>query len=173
VTAALREEISALALTRGDLPFRRGDPVAHVHFVVQGEVLALHHLSDGSEAVMQRACGGEFFAQSAVQLPRFACNARVTGATKAARLPVEALNAALAIDADLARAWRGQQALGPRRQRMRAGPLRLQRATGCCTPWCAKAPACPARGCRRTGPANSAWSPRRCTERWPSWRHRA
>lgn len=125
---ALREEISVLALTRGDLLFRHGDAVAHVHFVVQGEVLALRYLPDGSEAVMQRARSGEFFAQSAVLVPRYSCDARATCATEVARLPVEALNASLAADDTFARAYLGQMAADLRRQCTRVERLRLKRA---------------------------------------------
>lgn len=124
----IRDEASFVGLSRGETLFRNGEAVAHVFFVVEGEVLALRYLPDGSEAVMQRARDREFFAQSAVLLPRYTCDARATGPSQVARLPADGLNAALAGDADFARAYMGQLAADLRRQCTRVERLRLKRA---------------------------------------------
>jgi CRP-like cAMP-binding protein len=126
--AQIRAEASYVALTRGEALFRNGETVAHVYFILEGEVLALRYLSDGSEAVMQRARDGEFFAQSAVLVPRYTCDARATCPTEVARLPSGRLIAALAGDPVFARAYMGQLAADLRRQCTRVERLRLKRA---------------------------------------------
>lgn len=125
---ALRREASAVALQRGAKLFHCGDPVAHIHFVLDGELLAVRYLRDGSEAVMQRARGGEFFAQSAILVPHYSCDARAARACEVVRLPVEALRAALAGDGRFALAFAGQMAADLRRQCSRVERLRIKRA---------------------------------------------
>jgi hypothetical protein len=51
---------------------------------VQGELLALRYLPSGSEVVM-RAGAGEFFAQSAMGLSHYDCDAKAKSTTHAVR----------------------------------------------------------------------------------------
>lgn len=125
---ALRREVSRIGLSRNELLFRVGEPVAHVHFVLEGEVLAVRYLGDGSEAVMQRARDGEFFAQSAMLVPNYSCDARSACPSEVARLPVEALREAIASDGAFALAYVGQLSADQRRQCTRVERLRIKRA---------------------------------------------
>ncbi|MDZ7592099.1 MAG: Crp/Fnr family transcriptional regulator [Rubrivivax sp.] len=125
---ALRREASAVALQRGGKLFHCGERVSHIHFVVAGELLAVRYLRDGSEAVMQRARGGEFFAQSAMLVPHYSCDARAACASEIVRLPVEALRDTLAADGRFALAFAGQMAADLRRQCTRVERLRIKRA---------------------------------------------
>jgi CRP-like cAMP-binding protein len=114
--AGLLQESTRLVLSRNERLFHVGEPAAHIHYVLEGELLAVRHLSDGTEAVMQRARGGEFFAQSAMLVPRYSCDARAACTTELVRLPVIELRAALAADGAFALAYTGQLAADLRRQ---------------------------------------------------------
>ena len=81
---ALRDCSSRVALADGQVLFRRGEPVEFIYYVVQGELLALRYLPSGSEVVM-RAGAGEFFAQSAMGLSHYDCDAKAKSTTLAFR----------------------------------------------------------------------------------------
>jgi CRP-like cAMP-binding protein len=126
--ASLVRETSSVSLARGAKLFHLGDPVAHIHFVLEGEVLAVRYLHDGSEAVMQRARGGEFFAQSAMLVSKYSCDARASCTSEVVRLPVEDVRVALTTDGAFALAFAGQLAADLRRQCTRVERLRIKRA---------------------------------------------
>ena len=121
-------EICHVWLARDERLFCVGEPEAHVHFVIHGEVLAVRYLSDGSQAVMQRARGGEFFAHSAMLLPRYTCDTYAACPTQVARLPVCSLREALASDGTFAVAYADQLAVDLRRQCTRVERLRITSA---------------------------------------------
>ncbi len=112
----LRASASRVALNAGQMLFFQGDPVEYIYYVLRGEVLALRHLPDGTEAVMQRARAGEFFAQSAMLMNHYACDAKATAATDVARLSVRQLAKTLTSDGSFALAFSARL----------AGDLRLQ-----------------------------------------------
>lgn len=126
--AALLQESTRIGLARNEHLFQLGEPAAHIHFVLKGELLAVRYLSDGSQAVMQRARDGEFFAQSAMLVPRYSCDARATCPTEVARLPVHELRTALTGGGAFALAFTGQLAADLRRQCTRVERLRIKRA---------------------------------------------
>lgn len=125
---AVRDETSQVSLARGEMLFRVGDPVEHIHFVLKGEVLAVRYLPDGTEAVMQRGTAGEFFAQSAMAVQRYSCNARAASACEVARVPVGILTSALGSNGSFALAFACQLAMDLRRQCSRVERLRIKRA---------------------------------------------
>lgn len=125
---ALLQESTRVALTRNERLFRVGEKVEHIHFVLEGELLAVRYLRDGSEAVMQRARDGEFFAQSAMLVPAYSCDARATSPTEVVRIPVRELRHALSCDGSFAMAFAGQLAADLRRQCTRVERLRIKRA---------------------------------------------
>lgn len=55
VPRALLHDCTRVALTRNEHLFHRGEKVEHIHFVLEGELLAVRRPSDGSKAGMQRA----------------------------------------------------------------------------------------------------------------------
>jgi CRP-like cAMP-binding protein len=124
----LLKEATQVDLARNERLFQLGDPVDHVFFVLHGEVLAVRYLSDGSEAVMQRARDREFFAQSALLVTNYSCDARAAGPAQVMRLPVRELRAALRADGEFALAFTGQLASDLRRQCTRVERLRIKRA---------------------------------------------
>jgi CRP-like cAMP-binding protein len=76
--------------------------VEHIHFVLEGELLTVRYLSDGSEAVMQRARDGEFLAQSAMLVPHYSCDTRAASSTEVGRIPLRELRDALSSDGSFA-----------------------------------------------------------------------
>jgi CRP-like cAMP-binding protein len=125
---ALRHASSSLTLQRGQLLFRLGEPVEHIHYVTRGELLAVRYLADGAEVVMQRARAGEFFAESAMTAQHYSCDARAAAASEIVRLPVRTLIAALASGGSFSVAFALQLATDLRRQCSRLERLRIKRA---------------------------------------------
>ena len=125
---ALLGECTRVGLARNERLFRVGERVEHIHFVLEGELLAVRYLGDGSEAVMQRARDGEFFAQSAMLVPHYSCDARAASPSEVVRIPVRELRDALRSDGDFAMAFTGQLAADLRRQCTRVERLRIKRA---------------------------------------------
>lgn len=124
---ALRTNASRVSLNAGQMLFFQGEPVEHIYYVLRGEVLALRHLPDGTEAVMQRARAGEFFAQSAMLMSHYACDAKATAATDVARLAVRQLAQALTSDGAFALAFSARLAADLRRQCTRVERLLMKR----------------------------------------------
>lgn len=125
---SLSGECSRVVLTRHERLFRVGTPAVHTHFVLAGEITAVRYLADGNEAVMQRAREGEFFAQSAMLVRYYSCDAVAAAPSEVVRIPVEALRAALTRGGDFALAFAGQLAGDLRRQCTRVERLRLRSA---------------------------------------------
>lgn len=123
---ALRDASSRVVLADGQVLFRRGEPVEFIYYVVQGELLALRYLPSGTEAVMQRAGAGEFFAQSAMGLSRYDCDARAKSATRAMRLPMRRLTEALATDGQFALTFAARLASDLRHQCARVERLQIK-----------------------------------------------
>jgi len=124
----LRASASRGALAAGQMLFHQGDPVEHIYYVLRGEVLALRYLPDGTEAVMQRARAGEFFAQSAMAVSHYACDAKATAATDVVRLPARQLSLALSSDGTFALAFAARLASDLRRQCTRVERLLMRLA---------------------------------------------
>lgn len=122
----LRASASRGALAAGQMLFHQGDPVECIYYVLRGEVLALRYLPDGSEAVMQRARAGEFFAQSAMAASHYACDAKATAATDVARLSARQLSLALSSDGPFAFAFSARLASDLRRQCTRVERLLMR-----------------------------------------------
>lgn len=125
---ALRASSSRVSLNADQLLFLQGAPVEYIYYVLRGEVLALRHLPDGTEAVMQRARAGEFFAQSALLMSHYACDAKATAATDVSRLSVTQLTQALTSDGAFALAFSARLAGDLRRQCTRVERLLMKRA---------------------------------------------
>lgn len=122
----LRAGASRVALNAGQMLFFQGDPVEHIYYVLRGEVLALRHLPDGTQAVMQRARAGEFFAQSAMLMSHYACDAKATAATDVACLSVRQLAQTLTSDGSFALAFSARLAGDLRRQCTRVERLLMK-----------------------------------------------
>jgi CRP/FNR family transcriptional regulator, dissimilatory nitrate respiration regulator len=85
--------------------FRKGDAVRAVFLVLDGEVHLSRFARDGSEIAMHRAGRGEFFAEAALNAPRYHCNAIASRPSTLLAFPVDRVHALLADDPEFARQW--------------------------------------------------------------------
>ena len=72
--ASLAAALRIVALNKGEVLFRQGEPVEFLAFVLTGELKAVRAHLDGAECVMVRGKAGEFFAESALAAPTFVCD---------------------------------------------------------------------------------------------------
>jgi len=125
--AALAQSARRVALAKGEALFRAGQKVAGIYYVISGEVKALRHMAESREAVMARAVGGEFFAESALAAPHYSCDGVAVKPANLLFLPMDALDAALT-DAGFAKAFFLANAANARRQCSRYERVRLRSA---------------------------------------------
>ncbi len=67
-----------ITLSRGETLFHIGDHVTGIYYVLSGELKAVRRTPQGNEAVMMRARPGEYFAESALAIDRYVCDALCT-----------------------------------------------------------------------------------------------
>lgn len=102
---ALRGISHTLARTKDAWVFRKGDAVRAVFIVLDGEVRLSRFARDGSEIALQRACRGDFFAEAALNTPRYQCNAIASRSSTLLAFPAVKVRALLAKDLEFARQW--------------------------------------------------------------------
>ncbi len=73
--------------------------------VLDGEVRLSRFAKDGSEITLQRAGRGEFFAEAALNAPRYNCNARASQPSAVLAFPAETIRELLEKDLEFARQW--------------------------------------------------------------------
>lgn len=115
-------------LAKGECLFKQGDPVDAIFFVQRGRVQAVRTLDSDAHAVMLTAAAGELFAESALAVPSYVCDAFATVASDLLVLPADAVLAALDADGVFARAFALAMASNARRQCSRYERIRLRRA---------------------------------------------
>jgi CRP-like cAMP-binding protein len=103
--AALRSIGRTVTFAKGGWVFRKGDPVDAVFLVLEGEVHLSRFATDGSEIALHSAGRGEFFAEAAVNVPRYQCNAIASRPSRLVAFPVQRVRALLADDPAFAREW--------------------------------------------------------------------
>ncbi len=85
--------------------FRRGDPASCVFFVHSGEVRMLRSGRAGEDILLHRARPGEFFAEAALECPRYLCDGIAFQASTVAVLPKSELGALIDNDRGFSRQW--------------------------------------------------------------------
>ncbi len=90
---------------RGEMLFRRGDPASCVFFVHSGEVRMLRSGRAGEDILLHRARPGEFFAEAALECPRYLCDGIAFQASTVAVLPKSELGALIDNDRGFSRQW--------------------------------------------------------------------
>lgn len=98
---ALRPIGHSLACPKDGWVFRKGDPVRAVFLVLDGEVRLSRFAHDGSEIALHRAGRGDFFAEAALNTPRWIASRSSTLLAFSA-VKVRAL---IAKDREFARQW--------------------------------------------------------------------
>ena len=102
---ALRAIGRAMSCPKDGWVFRKGDVVRAVFVVLEGEVHLSRFAKDGSEIALHRAGRGDFFAEAAVNAPRYQCNAIASRPTTLLAFPVDKVRSLLAKDPEFAREW--------------------------------------------------------------------
>src|SRR2546428_883314 len=85
--------------------FRRGDPARCVFFVHSGEVRMLRSGRAGEDILLHRARPGEFFAEAALECPRYLCDGIAFQASTLAVIPKSELGALIDSDRGFSRQW--------------------------------------------------------------------
>lgn len=85
--------------------FRKGDAVRAVFVVLEGEVRLSRIARDGSEIALHRAGHGDFFAEAALNAPRYQCNAIAARASTLLAFPAGQVRALIAKDPEFASQW--------------------------------------------------------------------
>ena len=124
---ALTNAARRVPLEKGEVLFRVGQKVSGIYYVIRGEVKALRHMTESAEAVMARAMGGEFFAESAIAAPLYSCEGVAVKPSQLLFIPTSSLEKALA-DTDFAKAFFLANAANARRQCSRYERVRLRSA---------------------------------------------
>lgn len=106
----LADELSKLAerqqaLAAGDALFRAGDPILSLFLVVSGALVLSRSLPHGSDLVLQRAGPGAVLAEASLFADSYHCDAIAAQPSVLHLLRRQRVEAALASDAVLARAW--------------------------------------------------------------------
>lgn len=103
--AALRTLGHSITRPKDGWVFRKGDPVQAVFLVLDGEVRLSRFAKDGSEIALHRAGRGEFFAEAALNAPRYQCNAIASQASALLAFPAGKIRALLAKEPEFAHQW--------------------------------------------------------------------
>lgn len=125
---SLTDASHKVSLNKGEHLFRRGDAARSVFFVLQGEIIAVRYLGDGTEAVMLRAATGEFFAESTLVVSQYTCDALCSRNSLLVEIPATALRQALETRPGFALHFVAALASQARRQCSRLERSRLKRA---------------------------------------------
>src|SRR5512141_2756562 len=103
--AALRGLGRPISCQKDGWVFRKGDPVQAVFLVLDGEVRLSRFARDGSEIALHRAGGGEFFAEAALNAPRYQCNAIASQASTLLAFPAGKIRELLTKDPEFIHQW--------------------------------------------------------------------
>ncbi len=85
--------------------FRKGDAVTAVFLVIEGEVRLSRFAKDGSEIALHRAGRGDFFAEAALNVPRYQCSAIASQPSTLLIFPASKVRAQFAKDSEFAQQW--------------------------------------------------------------------
>ena len=116
-----------ISLSRGETLFHTDDRVTGIYYVLSGEVKAVRRTPQGSEAVMMRARPGDYFAESALAIDCYVCDALCTTPARVLFLPKHNVLRAMGKPA-FATAFALALAGNARRQCSRYERLRLHKA---------------------------------------------
>jgi CRP-like cAMP-binding protein len=103
--AALRTLGHPITCPKDGWVFRKGDSVKAVFLVLDGEVRLSRFAKDGSEIALHRAGRGEFFAEAALNAPRYHCNAIASQPSTLLAFPAGKVRELLAKDPEFAHQW--------------------------------------------------------------------
>src|SRR5258708_39630381 len=113
-------------LAAGDILFRAGDAVLSLFLVVAGALRLTRSLPHGFQLTLQRAGPGAILAEASLFADRYHCDAAASEHSVLRVVKLQRIDAALARDPDLARAWTRHLAQEVQRARAHAETLSLK-----------------------------------------------
>lgn len=111
---------------KGERLFATGARPVCMFFVADGEVVLERMGSQGESIILQRTRHG-FVGEASLQSERYHCDGRVTAPARISRVPIRALSAALACDAQFAIRWIGMLNREVKRLRLQCERLSLNK----------------------------------------------
>ena len=124
----LKNATRTVELNRNEKLFELNARSDAIYFVQAGEVCATRFLPDGTPAVMQRSRAGEFFAEAALCVERYTCEAVAAKKSSVRLIPKDRLTKLLQEDADLSLHYIRAISADMRKQCSRVERLRIKRA---------------------------------------------
>lgn len=127
IPSELRALAKRINAKTGATLFRIGDPVRHVHLVIQGEARLIRLDRHGDVVNLQRSRGG-FIAEASLDSQTYHCDAVTTEPTTLLLFPATAFRNALEIDPTFRREWQSLLAKEVRKLRAQCERLSLNSA---------------------------------------------
>jgi len=116
------------SLKKKEFLFSLNEKATDIFFVESGEVQALRLLPDGTSAIMQRASDNAFFAEAAMCVNNYTCDAMATRKAIVYCIPKDGLEKHLQKDNDFALRFSTLLAINIRKQCSKLERLRIYRA---------------------------------------------
>jgi CRP/FNR family transcriptional regulator, dissimilatory nitrate respiration regulator len=113
-------------LAAGEILFRAGDPVLSLFLVVAGGLRLIRSLPHGFQLTLRRVGPGAILAEASLFADSYHCEAGAIEHSVLRVVPLRRIEAALASDAGLARAWTRHLAQEVQRARAHAETLSLR-----------------------------------------------
>jgi len=113
-------------LAAGSVLFRAGDRVRSLYFVVTGEMRLVRSIVHGLQLTLQRAGPGAILAEASLFAGTYRCDAVAAEASVLRAAPLRRIEATLATEPRLARAWTNHLAQEVQRARAHAETLSLR-----------------------------------------------
>jgi len=117
-----------ITLKKNELLFTLNQAATDIFFVESGEVQAIRLLPNGASAIMQRASGNDFFAEAAMCVEHYTCDAVVTRKAVIYCIPKEGLEVHLQKNNDFSLRFSTLLAINIRKQCSKLERLRMNRA---------------------------------------------
>jgi len=115
-------------LKKKEFLFSHNEAATDIFFVESGEVQALRALPNGNSAIMQRSSDNDFFAEAAMCVNNYTCDAIATRKAIIYCIPKEGLEEHLQKDNDFALRFSTLLAINTRKQCSKLERLRINRA---------------------------------------------
>jgi len=117
-----------ITLKKKEFLFSLNEAATDIFFVESGEVQALRALPNGNSAIIQRASDNDFFAEAAMCVNNYTCDAIATRKAIIYCIPKEGLEEHLQKDNDFALRFSTLLAINTRKQCSKLERLRINRA---------------------------------------------
>ena len=130
----------------GEMVFRAGGAITHVHLVRQGCAVLVRALPSGDTAYLQRALTNDLVAEASVYAAHYHCDCLALQPTVLAVLPRTTFQQVLRLDIDLSETWAAYLAGKVQRTRMQSEIRSLKTVSARLDAWIAEFGPLPGKG---------------------------